>query len=89
MDLGGVNIAQGSFQVKKAFMLGATLALMLATAAFSQSSSTKVAPPRDVRTTGPVIGRTGGILKQDLFDRNNPSNLRNDWPAPPAQPGQF
>jgi hypothetical protein len=30
-----------------------------------------------------------GILRQDLFDRRNPTNLRHDYPAPPRQPGQF
>lgn len=41
-------------------------------------------PPRvDVRTTGHAV------LRQDLFDRYNPNNLRSDWPVPPAQPGQF
>ena len=30
-----------------------------------------------------------GVLRQDLFSRNNPNNLRSDWPAPTAQPGQF
>ena len=25
-----------------------------------------------------------GILRQDLFDRRNPSNLRHDYPAPPG-----
>ena len=29
-----------------------------------------------------------GVLRQDLFDRNNPRNLRSDYPAPTAQPGQ-
>jgi len=28
-----------------------------------------------------------GILRQDLFDRRNPNNLRHDYPAPPGQPG--
>jgi hypothetical protein len=37
----------------------------------------------DVRTTG------FAVLRQDLFDRYNPNNLRSDWPGPPAQPGQF
>jgi hypothetical protein len=27
------------------------------------------------------------IVRQDLFDRRNPNNLRTDWPAPPSQPG--
>jgi hypothetical protein len=30
-----------------------------------------------------------GILRQDLFDRRNPTNVRHDYPAPPAQPAQF
>jgi hypothetical protein len=33
--------------------------------------------------------RRGPILRQDLFDRGNPNNLRSDYPSPPAQPGQF
>jgi hypothetical protein len=56
-----------------------------------------VAPTHDVRITPPPIGaprrgfilRQDRILRQDLFDRNNPNNLRSDWPGPPAQPGQF
>jgi len=30
-----------------------------------------------------------GVLRQDLFDRNNPNNVRDDYPSAPAQPGQF
>jgi hypothetical protein len=30
-----------------------------------------------------------GVLRQDLFDRRNPNNLRTDYPSAPAQPGQF
>jgi hypothetical protein len=30
-----------------------------------------------------------GVLRQDLFSRNNPNNLRHDYPSAPAQPGQF
>ncbi|WP_234683928.1 hypothetical protein [Bradyrhizobium monzae] len=33
--------------------------------------------------------KSGFVCRQDLFDRNNGNNLRSDWPAPPAQPGQF
>lgn len=29
------------------------------------------------------------VVRQDLFDRNNPNNVRTDWPAPPFQPAQF
>ena len=28
-----------------------------------------------------------GVLRQDLFDRNNSNNLRHDYPPPPRQPG--
>ena len=28
-----------------------------------------------------------GILRQDLFNRRNPNNLRHDYPAPPGMPG--
>ena len=50
-----------------------------------------VAPTRDVRKIPPSINAptSGFILRQDLFDRNNPNNLRSDWHGPPAQPGQF
>ena len=30
-----------------------------------------------------------GVLRQVLFSRNNPNNLRHDYPSAPAQPGQF
>jgi hypothetical protein len=41
----------------------------------------KIPPSIDARTSG-------FILRQDLFDRNNPNNLRSDWPGPRAQPAQ-
>jgi hypothetical protein len=43
----------------------------------------------DVRKTLPSIDpyASGFILRQDLFDRNDPNNLRSDWPSPPGQPG--
>jgi hypothetical protein len=38
----------------------------------------------------PVVAvRPFGVLRQDLFDRNDPNNLRSDYHGPPAQPGQF
>jgi hypothetical protein len=55
-----------------------------------------VAPTRDVRKIprsidAPTSGfiPSGFILRQDLFDRNDPNNLRSDYHGPPAQPGQF
>ena len=42
--------------------------------------------PADVTTPNIVAP---GVIRQDLFDRRNPNNLRTDYPAAPAQPGQF
>jgi len=49
-----------------------------------------IAPTSDVRNIPPSIEALtrGSILRQDLFDRNNPNNLRSDWPGPRAQPAQ-
>jgi hypothetical protein len=61
----------------------------------ANSAHRKITPDRDVpraRSSVPSSvrsGTTGFVLRQDLFDRNNPNNLRSDWPGPPAQPGQF
>jgi hypothetical protein len=52
--------------------------------------SVVIAPTSDVRNIPPSIDvlTRGSILRQDLFDRNNPNNLRSDWPGPRAQPAQ-
>ena len=36
-----------------------------------------------------VVRPNGFVLRQDLFDRNDPNNLRSNYPGPPAQPGQY
>ncbi|MBR0785143.1 hypothetical protein [Bradyrhizobium iriomotense] len=62
------------------------LEAVLATAAFAKTPRAKVvnhAPPRA------TICESSFVCRQDLFDRSNRNNLRFDWPAPPAQPGQF
>jgi len=67
------------------------LEIAFATTAFAKSHR-KVAPVYDLRGISPPSvdgGRVGFVLRQDLFDRNNPNNLRSDWSSPPAQPGQF
>ena len=47
-----------------------------------------VAPVQDTRRIPPSTDiYPSGLIRQDLFDRNNPNNLRSDWPSPPAQPG--
>jgi len=74
--------------MKKGMILALCCSLALPTIAFAH---TKVAPSHDVRKIPSPIDtpKRGIILRQDLFDRNNPNNLRSDWPGPPAQPGQF
>jgi hypothetical protein len=49
-----------------------------------------IAPPtHGVRKIPPSIAPTRGfIITQDLIDRNNPNNLRSDWPSPSGLPGQ-
>jgi hypothetical protein len=80
-----------SFPMRMGMMLIVSCVLAFPTIAFAKTAHTKVAPIHDVRKIPPVIDtpRSGFVLRQDLFDRNNPNNLRSDWPAPPAQPGQF
>jgi hypothetical protein len=77
--------------MKKLMMLVVvSCALAFPTIGFAKTSHTKATPAHDVKIL-PTMGtpRSGFILRQDLFDRNNPNNLRSDWPAPPAQPGQL
>jgi hypothetical protein len=79
--------------MKKGLMLVVSGALAFQTIAFAQTSQTKVTPTHNVRKIPPTIDAPKSgfilILRQDLFDRNNPNNLRSDWPSPPAQPAQF
>ena len=77
--------------MKKGMVLIVSCALVFPTSAFAKTAHTKVSPTHDVRKIPSPIDtpKRGIILRQDLFDRNNPNNLRSDWPGPPAQPGQF
>ena len=63
--------------------------VLLPPAGFAQNSPTKAEPAKTARRMLPPHVRPLGILRQDLFDRNSPNNLRSDYPAPPSQPGQF
>ena len=63
--------------------------LVLPASAFAQTASGKAVSSRDVRRPAPVWDAWGGVLRQDLYDRNNPNNLRSDWPSPPRQAGSF
>jgi hypothetical protein len=64
---------------------------LLPTIASAQNTRTKIVPGQDIcRAPSPVISsKSHFIVRQDLFDRMNPNNLRSNWPAPPAQPGQL
>lgn len=64
---------------------------LFTTTASAKDPHTKTVPARDVgRKPSPVISsKSHFISRQDLFDRQNPDNLRSDWPSPPAQPGQL
>ncbi|MET3907812.1 hypothetical protein ABID59_002153 [Bradyrhizobium sp. S3.3.6] len=66
-------------------------AAMLPTFASAEAPRRPVGAAHDTyRKPLPDVGRKGQlILRQDLFDRQNPTNLRSDWPSPPAQPGQI
>lgn len=66
------------------------LCALTPTIAAAQDGRTKTEPaPRARKTPAPGDIVAPGVLRQDLFDRNNPNNLRRDYPAAPAQPGQF
>ena len=63
--------------------------VLLPPAGFAQNSPTKAEPAKTARRMPPPGIRPLVILRQDLFDRNGPNNLRSDYPAPPRQPAQF
>jgi len=67
-----------------------------ATAAFAREPRTKFMATHNLRQDTPTHLRSTSdscrvifVGGQDLFDRNNPNNLRTDYPSPPAQPAQF
>jgi hypothetical protein len=62
-----------------------------AAVAVAKTPHTNVVPIRDAGRLPPPVdtGRRGITLRQDLFNRNNPNNLRSDYPGPSAQPGQL
>ena len=86
------------FRLSHDLMLVRTIAIVAVpcvaffpTSGLAQNIHTKVEPARAARNTPPppAVIRPFGIVRQDLFDRNNPNNLGSDYHAPPAQPGQF
>ena len=83
--------------MKKLLLLAASCTLAMPALAVAETSRTpqiKAAAAQDTRKVQQAppayaLRAPVGILRQDLFDRNDPNNLRSDWPGPPAQPGQF
>ena len=75
--------------MKKGIILIVMGALAFPASAFAQTASTKAVPSRDVRKPAPLWDAWGGVLRQDLYDRNNPNNIRSDWPSPPRQAGSI
>jgi hypothetical protein len=67
------------------------LGVAFATPVLAKTTRTKVVVAPGARQVAPGVDhcRSGLFCRQDLFDRNNPNNIRSDWPGPPAQPGQF
>jgi hypothetical protein len=80
--------------MRKIQMLAALCLVFFPAIGFAQSSQTKAAT-RTARVVPPppppppAIIAPFGILRQDLFDRNDPNNLRSDYHGPPAQPSQY
>jgi hypothetical protein len=66
-------------------------ALIPAMAAAGETPRRAEQPPAPAvrRSPNPADLVAPGILRQDLFDRRNPANLRHDYPSAPAQPGQY
>jgi hypothetical protein len=76
----------------KNVILAIPFAVAFATIAFADSTPVRPAPVPDTQNIPPPVDRSRAgfvILRQDLFDRNSPNNLRSDYPAPPAQPGPY
>jgi hypothetical protein len=79
-----------------ATVIAVSCTVLLPTIGAAQSSQpgahTKVEPAQTERRLPPPPPAdlySFGIVRQDLYDRNNPNNRRHDYPPPPAQPGQF
>jgi hypothetical protein len=76
--------------MKETQILAVLCVLFFSTPVVAKDAPTKADPIQTSRKIlRPVAVRPSGIVRQDLFDRNDPNNLRSDYPAPSAQPGQF
>jgi len=68
--------------MNRAMILAVVCALVCPAIVLAQTAETKPVPINDVRKRSPTIVSSKGefILRQDLFDPNNPINLRSDGP---------
>jgi len=75
----------------RVWVLAVGCALIFPTMAGGKTAGTKPVPSHERRQVSSQTGIKSPslILGQDLFDRNNPNNLRSDWPASPAMPAQY
>lgn len=63
--------------------------VVTAVPAASRHVHTKLPAAHVHAPAGDLAPAKSKVVRQDLFDRNNPNNVRTDWPAPPSQPAQF
>lgn len=64
------------------------LCVVFPAAAVAQDGHSKPEPlVTGRRAVAPADIVAPGVLRQDLFNRRNPTNLRHDYPAPPGEPG--
>lgn len=73
--------------MKQIHILTVLCALVPMIAVAQEGRPKPVVTARKMPAPGDVV--VPGVLRQDLFARNNPNNLRRDYPSAPAQPGQF
>ena len=75
--------------MNRAMILFLTCALAAPATVLAQTVETKPAPVNNGQTRSPatVSVKSEFVLRQDLFDPNNPNNLRSDWPRPSGLPG--
>ena len=71
-------------------ILAILMALVPAVAVADETPKRPESVPQTTRRwPNPADVVAPGVWRQDLFDRRNPGNVRQDYPAPPAQSGQY
>jgi hypothetical protein len=75
--------------MNRSLILAVACVLGSSTITFAQIVETKPTRIKSFQERSPSIVSSKGefILRQDLFDPNNPNNLRSDWARPNGLPG--